>query len=507
MTSAHKARITAALEAVGVEPFPELSALSARDNVRVEVVGSLTPVGSSGERARRVFRHAQVRIVAPIVALLALVGSIASVLGLFSSSGPAHVPIRRMSGDLNVAVAAFTTDGRVAPAGLALAQAVANSLRKSLGHLDRSVAIEVRGPEAEATGGLLAHPVSSPVKARTIARQLAADIIVYGAINVTPDSTNVSPTFFLNATKLPSAAPVTGPYGYGPALHSAFSIEISPQARAELRSTLVARTAAYASAFIGVGYYLRHSLRRAALYLHAASRHAPPALLPLFEILLGNIDAQKGATQAALHKYERAAGDPTLHTRAELGIGEVRYAKSRGRCRSSDIRASGLDAARRNFVQAARSAAREGAPVSELLWAKARFGLGQVDLCASSAGVIPNWTRTRDEFLDVVHSYSPSLAELRDDTAEAHAGIGLCDLSSEQPPTSYVDAYREYGAAAGLTTRRDRAAYFYGAAAFAAEKLGDYTTASRDYRRAAHLTASRSESRAYTDAAATNEHR
>jgi tetratricopeptide (TPR) repeat protein len=508
MTSAQKARITAALEAVGVEAFPELDSLSTHDHVRVEIVRPLTRLGSRGERARRIFRHARVRVVAPIVALLALAGSIASVLGLFSSSSHARAPVRRMTGDLNVAVAAFTSDGRVAPEGMALAQALANSLRTSLAHLDGSVAVEVRGPETQSAGRLLSDPVSSPATARTVARQLAADIVVYGAINVTPDSTDISPTFFLNGTKLPSAAPVTGPYGYGPALHSTLSIAISPQARAELRSALVARTSAYSSAFIGVGYYLRHSLLRAARYLHAASRHAPPTARPLFEILLGNIDAQEGATQAAQRDYERAAADPALHTRAELGIGEVRYTETRGRCRASDLRAPGLGAARRSFLQAEFGAAHEGLSVSGLLRAKAIFGLGQVDLCASSAGVAPNWARARDEFLEVVHSYSPSLVELRDDTAEAHAGIGLCDLSLEQVPASYVSAFSEYRTAASLTTRRDRAAYFYGAAAFAAEKLGDYTTASRDYLRAAKLaTTSQGESRTYRHAAATNSHR
>jgi tetratricopeptide (TPR) repeat protein len=507
MTSAQKARITAALEAVGVEAFPELDSLSTHDHVRVELVRPLTRLGSRSERARRIFRHARVRVVAPIVALLALAGSIASVLGLFSSSSHARAPVRRMTGDLNVAVAAFTSDGRVAPEGMALAQALANSLRTSLAHLDGSVAVEVRGPETQSAGRLLSDPLSSPATARTVARQLAADIVVYGAINVTPDSTDISPTFFLNGTKLPSAAPVTGPYGYGPALHSTLSIAISPQARAELRSALVARTSAYASAFIGVGYYLRHSLLRAARYLHAASRHAPPTSRPLFEILLGNIDAQEGATQAAQRDYERAAADPALHTRAELGIGEVRYTETRGRCRASDLRAPGLGAARRSFLQAESGAAHEGLSVSGLLRAKAIFGLGQVDLCASSAGVAPNWARARDEFLEVVHSYSPSLVELRDDTAEAHAGIGLCDLSLEQAPASYVSAFSEYRTAASLTTRRDRAAYFYGAAAFAAEKLGDYTTASRDYLRAAKLATSRGESRTYRHAAATNSHR
>jgi tetratricopeptide (TPR) repeat protein len=507
MTSAQKARIAAALEAVGVESFPELGALSVRDQVHLEIVRPLTPLGSRGERARRVFKHARVRVVAPIVALLALAGSIASVLGLFSSSSPARAPIRRMSGDLNVAVAAFTTDGRVSPTGLTLAQAVANSLRKSLKYLDGSIAIEVRGPNAEPTGGPLSNPISSPIKARTIARQLEADIVVYGALNVTPDATTVLPTFFLNGTKLPSAAPVTGPYGYGPALHSALSIEISPQARAELRSALVARTTAYTNAFIGVGYYLRHSLRHAAQYLRAAARFAPSSSLALFDILLGNIDAQKGARQVALREYTRAEGDPALKTRAELGLGEVRYAKSHGQCRSPEIRVSGLDAARRSFVQAAQSAVREGTRASGLLLAKAQFGLGQVDLCTSSADIAPNWARVRAEFLDVVHRYTPSLVELRDDAAEAHAGIGLCDLSSEQPPASYTDAYHEYDAAARLTTRSNRSAYFYGAAAFAAEKLGTYTTASRDYHRAADLATSRGESRTYSDAATTNEHR
>jgi hypothetical protein len=69
------------------------------------------------------------------------------------------------------------------------------------------------------------------------------------------------------------------------------------------------------------------------------------------------------------------------------------------------------------------------------------------------------------------------MPELRDDAAEAYAGLGLYDLSVEQAPAAYEDAEREYSVAAELTTLDSRRAYFDGAVGFADAHLGDYSSA------------------------------
>ncbi len=393
-----------------------------------------------------------------------------------------------MSGDLNVAVASFTTHGQTTEEGSSLARDAAQVLAAKLPHLDPLLRVEVRGPEVvDDVGGT--NSESQARSAKKLAQAVGADIVVYGDLRTGPRGTRLRPAFFLNTKKLPSAEALGGGYAYGGPITLPYDLAVSPLARARIRTVLIRRTEAYTQAFIGVGYYLLHSLRRAEQHLHYALTGAStPAVAALLWLLLGNIADQQGRVVAAARDYSLASHDDATYLRAQLGLGDVRYQVAHEHCRAGEISRSGLLSARQRFstvldTLGGLAAARGASPLA----AKAAFGEGQVDLCLGAAGHGRHWRAARRELAATIAAYTPGLPELRDDAAEAHAGLGLYDLSIKRAPVAYKAARREYSVAAELTTLKLRRAYFYGAVGFANAHLGRYSLAIVMYERGARL--------------------
>ncbi|HEX6455119.1 MAG TPA: hypothetical protein VF009_01225 [Solirubrobacterales bacterium] len=388
----------------------------------------------------------------------------------------------RMSGELNVAVAAFTTDGHATEEGITLAGDAARVLASDLSRPGRSPRVEVRGPEDVGT-------INGTEDAQTLARRIGADIVVYGDLEAGPDSTRLQPAFYLNTAELPWARTLSGEYTYGAPITMPYALAVSPAARARIRAALIHRTEAYAQAFLGVGDYLMHTSLRAESHLRHALAQAPtPSVAALLHLLLGNVANQQGRVAAALHDYSQAIHDTATRTRAELGLADVDYQVGHKHCRAGEISSSRLISARRTFARVLRgrggiAAAQEGFPLA----AKAAFGVGQVDLCLSAAGRGRRWPAARKEFEAVIAAYRPRVPELRDDAAEAHAGLGLYDLAVEKPPVAYEDARVEYRAASHLATIDRRRAYFLGAVGFADRHLHRYSSAIVMYERGARL--------------------
>jgi len=496
LTRSRKREISEALVAAGIDAYPPLKELSSRGRVRLEVIRSQpTPTRKT---VRRRWSRLRARVLSPIGGLITLAASVVTLAALFLTTGTvARKRPTRMIGDLNIAIAPFESHGIVTPDGIALARATAAILRTKIPPLDRSLDIEIRGPDEM---GLPIHDgVITSRSPESLARANGADIVVYGNLQVTPEVTRLIPSIFLNAEKLPSATTLSGQYGYGQAISFPFSIDVNPQTRASLRMALIRRTDAYAAAFIGIGYYLSHSLGSAERFLLKALRSSPSsASLPLLNLLLGNVADQRGDTLLAARYYTVASRGAAIRPRAEYGLAEATYQRARRRCQPGWSQRSGLLRARAIFAHVLRDATNRRKLDGPGLIAKVNFGLGQVDLCLSASRFTDHWAQARREFLAVTHAYRPASPSARDDAAEAHAGIGLCDLVTEAQPKSFIDARTEYETAFEITTIRARKAYFEGVVGFADEALGRNKNAVSEYRRAANLAVSGKSARNYS---------
>ena len=489
LSAARKRQIATALKGAHIDAYPPIEELSGRERVRLEALREPEPRHGLQPRVKRYWRWLHIRLFTPLGAIVSFASLVVAAAGLFAAvtGGSGHASVR-MAGDLNVAVAPFTTGGKATAEGVALARDAAQNLRSELPRLDRTLQIEVRGPEE--LPALAGGDADSQAKgARVLAHTIGADIVIYGELVASPQTTSLRPAFYLNAEKLPSASTLGGGYEYGGTISLPYALAVSPPARAQIRAALIYRTEGYAEVFIGVGYYLVHSFDAAERHLRQALGATPSSSVSaLLLLLLGNVADQRKETKAAAHDYSLASHNDSTEVRARLGLADVGYEVGHGHCRAGAIDMARLQAARRGFAAVLETlgglaSTRGGSPLA----AKAAFGAGQVDLCLSAAHMARRWGWAREEFVAMIASYTEALPELRDDAAEAHAGIGLCDLSTEKAPRAYEDARREYLAAAQTTTIPGRRAYFEGAVGFADSQLGLYSAALTMYRDGARI--------------------
>ena len=370
-------------------------------------------------------------------------------------------PPTRMTGDLNIAVTPFTTQGRVTQEGVLLAEAASQDLRARVKDIEPALQVDLRGP---GDSGITAV---SDASAPALAERINADIVLHGSLQENSTGTTVSARFYLNRAKLPSAGELAGNYDYGTTIRAPFALSISPQTRADVRARLVGETDDVATFLAAVGDYLTHKYGLAQIHLDEVLRGtARTDVRALALVLLGNVLAQENHPLRARALYAEAADYPITHARATYGKAEVQYAIARGTCTGRHVDVRGLQQARAAFanVPLDRSAAVPPASIA-LLRAKVAFGLGQVELCLSHSGSIDNWRQARGEMESVVASYRSNVPELRDDAAEAYAGIGLADLHLQ--PVDYAAASAAYTKAGQLTSIDARRMFFARMAAYA----------------------------------------
>ncbi|MDQ6807685.1 MAG: hypothetical protein M3065_22665 [Actinomycetota bacterium] len=423
--------------------------------------------------------------------------------GVLDGNRPSAAPLSSyMSGDLNLAVAGFTSHGRVTVDGTAFASDAAVELRSKLRALAPDLHIQVRGPSDIAQlPGL--HAVSSTAGAGALSSRIGADIVVFGDLEPSATGTQLAASFYLDQRKLPAAQELAGQYSYGRAIALPYSIDANPQSRARLRDELVARASSYAAAFLGVGYYLTHGLAAAASYLHRALGHSPGgSVTALLELFQGNVAAQRGAPAAARSYYAAASHDSLIHTRAEVGLSEVLYETSHHACTHDTANVAGLYRGRRILA-----ALPSGAGHDVVTNARINFGLGQIDLCLSAAQMADRWGLAQHEFTAVIQAYRYDAAPLRDDTAESYAALGLIGLSTH-PSSRAVDsaARLEYRAADSTTTITARRSFFLSIVGYLDERLREFAVAATDYRLASQSAPDATTRKRYDAASANASH-
>jgi tetratricopeptide (TPR) repeat protein len=250
---------------------------------------------------------------------------------------------------------------------------------------------------------------------------------------------------------------------------------------------LVRRASTFATIFVAVGYYLQDDFSKAETYFKTAlSRAHGQPVEPLLLLFLGNIANQRHQPHRAARYYTGALRLAPGYGRARFGLAEVQYALGKHDCSPRDVDAPMLRRARAAFGKVPLADLRlDSARAALVLAAKVQFGVAQVDLCLSHAEVTSRWQQARRGFRAVIRAYASRRSELRDDAAEAHAGLGLSYLVL-RTRSGYRVAQREYRAAAETTTIDQRAAYFYRMLGYADRLLGD-PAGVRDARRRSDL--------------------
>jgi hypothetical protein len=258
-------------------------------------------------------RHRRVIGAVASFVLVGVIGFIANVTGIFAfvqEQVRGARPPPPMSGDLNVAVAGFSSSGPNPKAASSVARRLAESVLKGIQHELSTLQtagfdIQTRSPK-DAGRVSAAAPERRVRQLQDLARKAHADIVVAGDVVVEAGRTTLVPEFYLAGAKLRDAEELSGYHRLG-ALMEPGNPEENPVARREFRERLLRQTQGLARFIVVLGFYNHLDFTDADRELTAARQlWADPTSGALVYLFLGNAAGKRGDFLAAERYYAKA---------------------------------------------------------------------------------------------------------------------------------------------------------------------------------------------------------
>lgn len=403
--------------------------------------------------------------------LVTTIGFIATLLALYRDPDVYRLLFGRghMTGDLNIAVAQFNgldDQGRVVrmEAADALASSMYSFLDDELQQLNKErFNIEIWPPSR--TGTLKGKtPEERASAAAALTEAIGADIVVYSVLVTENNTSSVRPEFYIADSKLSGAEELSGAHSLGSVIRAPGDTT-NPATKHTLNERLLARTGALAQFVVGLGYFANGDHSNATKYFQAAEstqgweQHDGKELLYLF---LGTAALHGEDLAAAEAFYTQALQLNPTYARAQLGLGEVQFLRARqAACEPGQTDIAGVEQAATLYLSALEMAA----PAEAKIAVKTAAFTGRAYLCLTRAGVDRRADAER-ELRAVINAYAHGNNGLRDLAAEAHANLGLLNLTvlATDSPTvvrqRYRDAAAEYQEAITLSRRPEWQAYY-----------------------------------------------
>lgn len=325
--------------------------------------------------------------------MVGLIGLISALLGIYWGikafwSAPDPTPIPPMSGDYNIAVAAFTTwDEAGHPLrnvyGPDLAAQVTEQISTTVQSLrDAGFTIGVYGPkQTGAVQGTSDQERAS--SAQQLAADLNADLLVYGQLVMKAGQTSLQPRAFVSNGRLLYAEDLAGDYAFGAPLETSDSIAANPLASKMLKEQLAQRAARLAQFAVALGYFKFNDQPQAADWfnrvLRAADADAKMERTAL--LFLGSVAARQDDLPAALAYYRQALQVDPRYARAQLGGVQVEFLQAKDDCRPGKLDQQRMESAIAGYQ---RALLMDSEPSDEIA-VKVNAMLGDVYLCQSLA--------------------------------------------------------------------------------------------------------------------------
>lgn len=330
-----------------------------------------------------------------------------------------------------------------------------------------------------------------------LAEEIGADIIVYGSLRLTADATHLQPRFYISRNPLPDAEELAGDYLLGPEIVSVDDYSRSSATYDDLVTRLTGRVAGLSDTVAGLSQYRRDEFPAAAESFAKAEANKSWVGTQGKEIMLlfGGFNAAKQHEWSTADRYfTLAEGLDRTRARAELGRAEVLFeqAGAQQECTYDAVNLGALHDALTAFQTAAADTA---SPPLANIQPKARYGIGQVEVCLSQSGREDHWTDAETQFKSVIADYDAGNANLKNLAAESHAVLGFLEQpwAGETDPSviqaAYTRAANEYSQALALGEESHpvRRAFFAWSLGIAQERLGAFGKAEEAYSLAANV--------------------
>ncbi len=362
--------------------------------------------------------------------VLFLVG--ARIFEAYNASRP--TPAAPMTGDFNVALAQFQVYGEE-ETGFEGAQELtlgfANAIERAVGGWAEEIedTVQIRFPQE--TGAIQGKTdVERAERARAIAEEINADVMIYGVVEVSGISAVVKPEFYVSDDDFKLGADVTGQYRMGREIH--LDKVDNRRLRNEAEQVLEQRLYVLTLLIDGLSDYVVGEYGDAETCFESALAIEAWNSSDVIYVLLGNAALQQRELTRAEAYFTQALEVNADYARAYAGLATVFLQQTTPDIRSGsyDFDLQLLDQAFDYYQKALNS--EDQSPLADTP-TKARFGMGDVwlrkGLTAAASGdneakgQFYNWAE--QAYQAVIQDYEAGNERLREIAGHSHARLGL----------------------------------------------------------------------------------
>jgi tetratricopeptide (TPR) repeat protein len=333
-----------------------------------------------------------------------------------------------MEGTFNIAVAALdeVAEGRSRSSeeGEKVASWLAERLAAEQPSYPEGTIVEIWGPDQTGrVAGATAEARSAA--AEELARDIGANIVVYGYLERENDDVNIYPEFYVATQGFEFAQEVTGPYEMGSVVRATVEGLQNPVIGATVNRRLNARALALSHFTIGLIYSSMEEFAAAraafeqALAVPDWSEEEGKEVLYLF---LGNAALNLDEFAAAHDWYGRALAANPDYARAFIGDGFTYFQEAIAPMPEAPVDVALLDRSVAAFNEGMNAPIQ---PPNADVGPKAHFGIGRAYLVKSWQGDADLWVEAESELRQVTDAYEAGNVRLQELAAQAYGQLGL----------------------------------------------------------------------------------
>lgn len=335
---------------------------------------------------------------------------------------------RQMSGTFNIAVAAFDAQGPGVDrqAGVNVANWLEEQLRAQQASYPAGSVVEIWGPDL--TGRVSGSGADElDRRAESLARQIKANILVYGTITAGSGSLQITPRFYVQDVNFSFAQEMTGPHRLGsPLVLPAGALE-NAILNARLNQQLHVRATALSNFTIGLThFFLREYDQALAVFsaIEALEAWKPEQGKEVLYLFLGNTELNRQNYPQAHVWFQQATRLNQDYSRAYIGEGLTYFQEAVAPLAAAEphIEEGLLDQSIGLFERGLNAADRPAS--ADVEW-KARFGFGRAFLIKGQYVDKIHFERAEQELRQVISAHEAGQVRLTELSAQAYANLGL----------------------------------------------------------------------------------
>lgn len=330
----------------------------------------------------------------------------------------------QMTGDFRIAVAEFlvTGDESSTELGNEIAIGMHDRLVSEIEQFNLDVIVTTWGPVEVGTAGMItgSNAEERAASAEQLAKQIDANILVYGVIDTTSTSWSVQPEFYISEENFYEAQEIIGHHKIG----DAFSV-VSPTdtgKRFIFSDEITPRVNLLSHITVGLVYYAIEnypkSLEALLLAEDIEGLEEDDGLQVLY-LLTGNAAGKSGELDIAESYNLRALEIDPEYARAQIGLASVMYIRALA---SEPINSELLNDSVQQYLNALVA---ETQPNLADISTKGHFGLGQSYMVLTLIGESNSFEPAISEFEQVISDYGEGTnSRIRVLAGEAHGRLG-----------------------------------------------------------------------------------